>query len=186
MQKRTLAFAAISMITVLAPSCDLFEDKPDLSMVEEVTAKAVAYMDDLVVGYIQAQESLDIPVGTRISDSTTPPGSATRTLDMDITEFVSLQPNYGIWYSGTASFDTWSGDGSSPYMELTGTLTYTNKILLDRSRVLSGELDVKNMLNGNTIDHIKFDIVFADEADVTGTVTADGVKFDLQDEFFSM
>jgi hypothetical protein len=177
--RRIPAFVLVGLLC-LASACELFEAKPTQDMAEEITAKACFFMDELAAARMQDIRSR----GTEalLSDSTTPPGARTRSLAMDITEYADLSPSYGQWYSAKSDFLGWSGDGSSPYMELTGTLSYADKRLLDGSRILKGGLDVGNGPEDNSIDRIEFDLTFARETEATGTIKADGTTFTLRDE----
>jgi len=158
---------------------EIFEDRPDDYMVRQVIWKTYTFLDELAYARWSAPSAGG--VGTVLRDETTPPGDTPRALTMTVTGF-EVTSDYDTWYSADAVFDTWSGDGSSPYMELSGTAAYTQRLTVDGTRVLSGSLDVDNPPDDNTIDHIEFDLTF-NENRATGTVTADGTTIALNDLF---
>lgn len=170
-----------SILALSAASCELFEDEPTTYMARQIIQKTYTFLDDLASdNYAAIYEG---GVGTVVSDTSNPPGMAQRRVSMTITEFGLSDSGYGYWYTGEATFTTWSGDGSSPYMELTGTVTYTNKLMTDRTRVFTGTLDITNGPDDNTIDHMEFDLDFQEEVDATGTVYADLATLTFDNDF---
>lgn len=180
---RPIAAVICSLFLIAAASCDLFmeifEDKPDEYMVRQIIWKTYTFLDELA----NAQLNLVAgdKVGAELYEDATLPGEATRSMTMTITAY-GVTDSYNAWYSADAAFDAWSGDGSSPYVELSGTASYTNKLTVDGTRILSGSLDVDYPPDDNTIDHIEFELTFEDNW-ATGTVTADGQTIELSEKF---
>jgi hypothetical protein len=171
----------ITGFCLLFPSCDLFEDTPTADMAVAVTWKLLDHLDHLhAVNYSQYST-----VGSVINSSMNETGELAQYLKFTVLE--SGAGNGGGWYSGTADMYKFSGDGSRPYIDFSGTVTYTDKTFLDGIKTLKGTLDLTNVADkSNTIDTITYDLkINASTNRANGTVTADGVVLRFADQLIT-
>jgi len=179
-QKRPLGLFAATLVIAAsfgAGSCELFEDPVTEEMAIAVTAKAVGFLKDFYNGY-----NASYATGASITDTVQAPVGDPFSLAVTVTKY-TRDDAAGFAYEEEATFTEWYGDGSSPYMELTGTVTFTSVNNTDCT--IKGALKVANTRDGAdeddapdiTIDSIAFDLSIDDQNWGTGTVEADGRTF---------
>jgi hypothetical protein len=180
MKRSAIAILVSASLFLLASSCEIFEDQPDEYMARQVTWRTYEFIDELF-----SKKSIDIynagGVGASVEDATHPPNMAPKTISMTVTDYQWVDGGH-YRYAGDVKMNNWSSDGSSPYMNLTGSVHYMNDIITHTGS-LTGTLKVENGPEGNTIDSITFFLTFRDYNWTSGTVKADWTTISFNDAF---
>jgi hypothetical protein len=180
---RTAATLLCLALTVFFSSCELFEPKPDASDVEDVTRKAYDYIlenyNDAVDYVFTPEQVAAIGPGTVMLDENRDmrTGTLYGSVKMTISSWTGPMSAAGFTYTGHVVFTTFAGDGSNPYVELSGEVDYTY-VAAAHSRILNGTLTLVNGEDDNYLDRVTYDnFDFRESGDCHGRITADGVVF---------
>jgi hypothetical protein len=180
----TAAATLLSLaLAMFFSSCELFEPKPDASDVEDVTRKAYDYIlenyNDTVDYVLTPEQVAAIGPGTVMLDENRDmrTGTLHGSVKMTISSWTGPMSAAGFTYTGHVVFTTFAGDGSNPYVELSGEADYTY-VAATHSHILNGTLTLVNGEDDNYLDRISYEnFDFRELSRCYGKITADGVVF---------